>query len=206
VKIQWKKDRDLTGGLLDLVCKAWEVEKAVGEKRGLSSEQKQLKTKIENTGMGGLSFFAWFGFIGRHITAEESAQATKLERERRVARKKGETPKAEENEDEDEDGEEDMSLEIFSDGDDLAVAISEDLWPGAIRYFSEFQVLLSTSRNVRELTNAQHKHRNKMRCLMRISNRMTSSWTILSRIPSQKVKNRQSGQRRNSVRLSALYH
>jgi hypothetical protein len=29
-----------------------------------------------------------------------------------------------------------MSLEIFLDGDDLAVAITEDLWPGAIKYFS----------------------------------------------------------------------
>lgn len=45
---------------------------------------------------------------------------------------------SDEDEDQDEDGEEDigMSLEIFPDGDDLAIAISEDLWPGAIKYFS----------------------------------------------------------------------
>jgi hypothetical protein len=30
-----------------------------------------------------------------------------------------------------------MSLEIFPDGDDLAVAFTEDLWPGAIKYFSK---------------------------------------------------------------------
>jgi hypothetical protein len=34
-----------------------------------------------------------------------------------------------------------MSLEIFPDGDDLAVAITEDLWPGAIKYFSEYYPL-----------------------------------------------------------------
>lgn len=154
VPIAWKKDRDLTGGLLDMVCKAWDKEstsngKAAAE-RGLTAEQKALKKKIENTGMGGLSFFAWFGFIGRKISAEESAAATALEqkrRERRMAVKNG--SKAEEVEDEDEDeeasegeGEDEdddlgMSLEIFPDGDDLAVAFTEDLWPGAIKYFSK---------------------------------------------------------------------
>lgn len=91
VNIQWKKDRDLTGGLLDLVCKAWEVEKKESKEKGkgLSPEQKALKKKIDNTGMGGLSFFAWFGFIGRKISAEESKEATELERERRGARKSG---------------------------------------------------------------------------------------------------------------------
>lgn len=85
--------------------------------------------------MGGLSFFAWFGFIGRRISAAESAAANKAERARREAVKAGEeVPDLEENEDEDEG--EDESLEIFPDGDDLAVAISEDLWPGAIKYFS----------------------------------------------------------------------
>ncbi|PMD37797.1 NAP family protein-like protein [Hyaloscypha variabilis F] len=129
VPIRWKKDRDLTGGLLDMVVKAWEGEKttasrnsngAVKGKGGLSPEQKALKKKIENTGMGGLSFFAWFGFIGRHVSAEESAAATAAEKQKR----------------EDDVG---MSLEIFPDGDDLAVAFTEDLWPGAIKYFTQAQ-------------------------------------------------------------------
>ena len=144
VKIQWKKDRDLTGGLLDMVCAAWEVEKSspVMEKgtKCLSTEQKALKKKIDNTGMGGLSFFAWFGFIGRHISAEESLEANRIEKEKRLARlEKRDAP--EDRDDEEDENEEDdvgMSLEIFPDGDDLAVAITEDLWPGAIKYFSEF--------------------------------------------------------------------
>jgi hypothetical protein len=149
VRIHWKKDRDLTGGLLDMVCKAWEVENCCpkGEKKakGLSNEQKALKKKIENTGMGGLSFFAWFGFIGRKVSEEESREATALEREKRKARTANKaSPPESENGDEEGQGEEDdlgMSLEIFPDGDDLAVAFTEDLWPGAIKYFSEFPLL-----------------------------------------------------------------
>lgn len=148
VGIRWKEGKDLTGGLLGLVVEAWEAENKStkeqnGEKKNGKSTKKavtspahtKLKTLIDSTGMGGLSFFAWFGFIGRRISAAESAAANKAERARREAVKAGEeVPDLEENEDEDEG--EDESLEIFPDGDDLAVAISEDLWPGAIKYFS----------------------------------------------------------------------
>jgi hypothetical protein len=156
VGIRWKEGRDLTGGLLGMVLKAWEAEKHAGAAKskeksaaGLTPEQKLLKRKIENTGMGGLSFFAWFGFIGRKVSAEESAEATAKEREKRKARKAGKTgaspPESddgeEDGEDEDADDEVGMSLEIFPDGDDLAVAFTEDLWPGAIKYFSAFHPL-----------------------------------------------------------------
>lgn len=145
VGISWKKDRDLTSGLLDLVVKAWEKEKssngrtssATGE---LSPEQKALKKKIDNTGMGGLSFFAWFGFIGRKISAEESAEATAAEIAKRRARKEGAKAAIEPTEEMDDDeinDSVDMSLEIFPDGDELAIAFTEDLWPGAIKYFSK---------------------------------------------------------------------
>lgn len=149
VKIEWKKGKDLTGGLLELVHKAWEVEKKAGKKtekgkKELSPEQLALKKKIENTGMGGLSFFAWFGFIGRSITAEESQAATARERERSQSKKDGKQVPgatdvlADQGEGDEEEEELDMSLEIFPDGEDIAVAIAEDLWPGAIRYFSKY--------------------------------------------------------------------
>ena len=167
VPIKWRKDRDLTGGLLDMVVKAWEADRAasksmgsgvVKSKGGLSPEQKALKKKIENTGMGGLSFFAWFGFIGRHVSAEESAAATALERQKRAQREARKTNKRKSMERSrsstpSSDGEEEaagsegsdddvgMSLEIFPDGDDLAVAFTEDLWPGAIKYFSKLLCL-----------------------------------------------------------------
>ncbi|KAH8758685.1 NAP family protein-like protein [Hyaloscypha finlandica] len=168
VGIKWKTDRDLTGGLLDMVVKAWEADRSTStisqsnsnsngagnSTRGLTPEQKALKRKIENTGMGGLSFFAWFGFIGRHISAEESAAATALEKQKRAAREARKskkrksrsrssscTPSSDEDEEEEGVGEDDvgMSLEIFPDGDDLAVAFTEDLWPGAIKYFTQAQ-------------------------------------------------------------------
>jgi hypothetical protein len=146
VPIRWRKGKDLTGGLLDLVCSAWESERAVlGKnenprirKAGMTGEQRALKKKIDQTGMGGLSFFAWFGFIGRRVSARESAEAMAKEAERREARRSGKSvgsPPYEEDEIEREDLAKD--LEIFPDGDDLAVAITEDLWPGAIKYFSE---------------------------------------------------------------------
>jgi Nucleosome assembly protein (NAP) len=182
VAIKWKTDRDLTGGLLDMVVKAWEADKAtvtasesnsngssngaVKALRGLTPEQKALKKKIENTGMGGLSFFAWFGFIGRHISAEESAAATALEKQKRAAREarknnkrksrsRSDTPESSSDEEESVEGEvgdDDlgMSLEIFPDGDDLAVAFTEDLWPGAIKYFSEFSPFCISSERLVE--------------------------------------------------------
>jgi len=153
VGIRWKKERDLTGGLLDMVCAAWEAEKTSStsskrsngrnKEKGLTPEQKALKKKIENTGMGGLSFFAWFGFIGRKISAEESAEAVAKEKEKREKRKlkQASTPESEASEDESEEEDDDvgMSLEIFPDGDDLAVAFTDDLWPGAIKYFTQAQ-------------------------------------------------------------------
>ncbi|QSZ34146.1 hypothetical protein DSL72_005734 [Monilinia vaccinii-corymbosi] len=145
VRINWKKGKDLTGGLLDLVCDAWDAERksqADREKDGkkdMTPQQKILEKKMANTSMGGLSFFAWFGFIGRRVSEEESREAHARELEKREARKDGK--KVAESEDDEEDDAEDlgMSLEIFPDGDDLAIAITEDLWPGAIKYFTAAQ-------------------------------------------------------------------
>ncbi|CAL3973189.1 unnamed protein product [Diplocarpon coronariae] len=148
VEIAWKEGRDLTGGLGALVVRAWEARTGTNgqdkktdgkEKGGLSAEQKALRQAIESTSMGGLSFFAWFSFIGRQISAEESAAANALEDRRREARKNGTVAETDGDKEEDEEDEEDTSLEIFPDGDDLAVAISEDLWPGAIKYFTQAQ-------------------------------------------------------------------
>jgi hypothetical protein len=155
VPIAWKKGKDLTGGLLDLVCKAWEIEQKLkdsktkaangtAEDKELSPEHKALRKKIDQTGMGGLSFFAWFGFIGRKISAEESAESTRKEAEARARSKRGEKISVEEQQREEDEAEEeeiDLSLEIFPDGDDLALAIKDDLWPEAIKYFSKSHVL-----------------------------------------------------------------
>lgn len=140
VPIKWKKGKDLTAGALDLAVASYKAErardkKATGGNEELTEESKALKKKIESTSVGGISFFAWFGYHGPNVSAGESVEATKLEAERRERSKKGEkTVDEAEVEPEDDPF---LDLEIFHDGDELAVAIKEDLWPDAIKYFSK---------------------------------------------------------------------
>ena len=200
VDIRWRKGKDLTRGLLGLVKRVWDEDCAAAaaaaaaaaekgdssskmkkkkRKTAVSAERAALKKRIESTGLGGLSFFAWFGFVGRRVSAEESRLATEKERERRRLRREGaEVPDEEEDEgdeDEDEDEEEeddDESLEIFPTGDDLAIAIAEDLWPGAIKYFSMFFFIPSSNppklrlssgeEELIPLFGTQHRHRSRM--------------------------------------------
>ncbi|TVY39821.1 putative nucleosome assembly protein [Lachnellula occidentalis] len=139
VGIKWREGRDLCGGLLGLVERAYASCPSASaankkEERKVTAEQKELAKTIENTGMGGLSFFAFFGFIGRRISAEENAVAVQ------EAGKGG--VRAAEDGDEGEDMDDlelDMSLEIFPDGEELALAFADDLWPGAIKYFTQAQ-------------------------------------------------------------------
>jgi len=147
VAIKWKSGKDLTGGLLDLVVKVWQAEKSdpkaskdstPKKEADFTPLEKELKEKIESTGMGGASFFSFFGYRGFHITSEESVAAIKkadAERKERAAGKKTE----DEDEEEDDDDEDPLALEIFADGDELAVAIAEDLYPSAIKYYIQAQ-------------------------------------------------------------------
>lgn len=136
VRVHWKKGKDLTGGLLDMVCDAWDAERKENSKSTL--KHKTLEKKMNNTSMGGLSFFAWFGFIGRKVSEKESKEANAKDLAKREARKNGKKVVESDDDESEEDDEDDlgMKLEVFPDGDDLAIAITEDLWPGAIKYFS----------------------------------------------------------------------
>ncbi|KAI1080663.1 nucleosome assembly protein [Whalleya microplaca] len=152
VPIKWKEGKDLTQGMLDLVVKVWNQDKKKGPANGESKkikkeadytpDEKALKEKIDATGLGAVSFFAWFGFRGLDISEEESRVATEEEQKKRAERAAGKLPELKDvsEEDEDEDDEEDpFALEIFPDGDELAIAFSDDLWPGAIKYFTQAQ-------------------------------------------------------------------
>ena len=137
VKINWKsKDKDLTAGMLDLVIKSHDEEKKAGKKltEEDSETKKALREAMDNTGLGGVSFFAWFGFKGRDVSEAESQEAYKLELEKRKKRKAGEEVDEEDEEDEADD-DLDYEWEIFPIADDIAVCIAEDVWPGAIKYF-----------------------------------------------------------------------
>ncbi|CAK7202087.1 hypothetical protein SEUCBS139899_004807 [Sporothrix eucalyptigena] len=140
VAIQWKKGKDLTGGLLDLAVKVYKE----GEKGNSAAD---LATKLSKTPVGGMSFFAWFGYVGRRISAEESKTAVAQKREQRAARAakraKGEAEaeeeSAEDDEDEDDEEEEDYEHEIFAEGDVVALGLAEDFYPNAIKYFRQAQ-------------------------------------------------------------------
>lgn len=154
VRIRWKKGKDLTGGVLDMVCDAWESEKpqqawpAEGEERKLSEAEETLQKKMKTISMDGLSFFAWFGYVGRAISAEESEQAMEQEKKRRERFLNGEKESAE-LPDEPDDTE---LLEVFVEGSDLAVAFKEDLYPEAMKYFSELSNFASkTNSNMIQL-------------------------------------------------------
>ncbi|KAL2196316.1 nucleosome assembly protein [Corynascus similis CBS 632.67] len=150
VEIKWKPGKDLTEGLLSLAKAVYDEQVAKPKvenkdkkaKVVLTDKQKALKEKIDQTGMGGVSFFAWFGYIGEYISAEESKQAIEEEREERRKRKAGEpVPKDEDEEMEDDDDDEELEddLDIFPTGDAVAMAIADDLWPGALKYFIQAQ-------------------------------------------------------------------
>ncbi|KAI5865582.1 nucleosome assembly protein-domain-containing protein [Durotheca rogersii] len=152
VPIKWKEGKDLTHGMLDLVVKIWEQDKKranrdstkIKKEADYTPDEKALKEKIEATGIGAVSFFGWFGYRGLDVSAEESRLATEEDRKKRADRAAGKVPEPknepqgadEGDEDEDDDP---LALEVFPDGDELALAISEDLWPNALKYFTNAQ-------------------------------------------------------------------
>ncbi|KAJ6070684.1 hypothetical protein N7467_012003 [Penicillium canescens] len=154
VRINWKKDKDLTRGLLDAACDLWEAEKKKGGDRKKLPEFAALVNKIEEAAEAedaaendddedmpspvGMSFFGFFGYRGRDVSAAQSKEAAKEIEARWAKVQKGEDiTEGGDSDDEDEDDDEDglEVAEIFPDGDDLAVAIAEDLWPDALRYY-----------------------------------------------------------------------
>ncbi|RDA89994.1 hypothetical protein CP533_2683 [Ophiocordyceps camponoti-saundersi (nom. inval.)] len=142
VDIDWKSpDKDLTCGMLALARKIWVEDHDSGGKtknKDESDAKKQLREHMNKTGLGGVSFFAWFGFRGRDISAQESCEATEAERKKRKARDDGKEVE-DEADDDDDDVEDEYEYEVFPTADDLALAIAEDLWPGATKYFIQAQ-------------------------------------------------------------------
>ncbi|KAI9041791.1 histone chaperone napB [Aspergillus affinis] len=157
VRINWKEGQDLTKGLLDAACDLAEAEKKNKGDRKELPEFKKLQSKIEEAAEAtndegkdaddddfslgalspaGTSFFSLFGYRGRSVTAEESKAATKEDDERFQKLVKGEqVEEDDEEEDEDDDEDTDEAIEIFPDGDELAIALAEDLYTHAFKYF-----------------------------------------------------------------------
>ncbi|KAG5942136.1 hypothetical protein E4U60_007488 [Claviceps pazoutovae] len=142
VEIKWKPGKDLTNGLLDLAKKIYEEDKA-GKSDQKSPAKEALANKLDDTDFETVSFFNMFGYQGRYITAEESAAAVKELEEKRKASKEGKPLGDEEMEDDDDDI--DYEFEICPNADELAVAIADDLYADAIRYFQEGEQLAMMS-------------------------------------------------------------
>lgn len=142
VKIHWKKGKDLTEGLTDGALALWEARKKAGDMaaKGLP-EYTSLAEKVEHLNGAGTSFFTWFGWVSghRYVTAEESAAANAEHAKKREALKASTKPAAEEEEDEPEDEEDDEDVEVHEAGEMLAVSFADDLWPNAIKFFTQAQ-------------------------------------------------------------------
>lgn len=85
-------------------------------------------TKVQQTPQDAISIFGLFGFRGHQISAEESAKA--MERKQRMV------DGPEEWEELDDETPPLPDTEIYPHGEEVAVAFSEDLYPGATQYFS----------------------------------------------------------------------
>jgi hypothetical protein len=132
VKINWKKGKDLTKGLLDASCKLFEAQKKSKDTEvSKLPEYQQLKKRIEKSAAQSPSFFAFFGYRGPWISAEESTEASKKFREKLL------NPEGamEDTAAEDEINTDYEDVEIFPDGDTLATVFAEDFYTSAIRYF-----------------------------------------------------------------------
>ncbi|KXT02228.1 hypothetical protein AC578_5074 [Pseudocercospora eumusae] len=142
VKIRWKKGKDLTEGLTDGAHALFEARKKTGDMlaKGVP-EYTALKKKVEHWNGANTSFFTWFGWVSsrRWVSAEESDAANKEHQSRREARKKGEKVEPQLPDPEDDEKNDDSEVEVHENGDDLAVSFAEDIWPNAIKFFTQAQ-------------------------------------------------------------------
>ena len=144
VKIHWKKGKDLTEGLIDGAVALWEARKKTGDMtaKGLP-EYTALRKKVESWNGMNTSFFTWFGWVSgrRWVSVEESEEAVEKYAAEKERRKAGERT-TEDSMDAEADAEaepDDEAVEVHEAGEELAIAFAEDLWPNAIKYFTQAQ-------------------------------------------------------------------
>ena len=165
VRIKWKLNADPTLGLLDIAVDAYEewlkgsgtISTSQGSKRCSTDASfdgagaySRLVNALEDLDPHSISLFAFFGYRGRNVTAEESAEAMTAQSPscqnsfgdavsegkrsvsepslRSLIRKT--TPSNSDDEDP-------LAHEIFPAGEEVANALCEDLFPSALRYFGQ---------------------------------------------------------------------
>ncbi|PGH01101.1 hypothetical protein GX51_05416 [Blastomyces parvus] len=134
-----------------LVTEVAKVDADVGldAERAGDGDDEDDEDDIEHDSRADVSFFAWFGYRGRDISAEESEEAMKADEEywAKIARgekvesdeeKEGDAAAGDEfDEDEDDDDDEDglMDAEIYPEGHDLAMSLCDEVWDNALKHF-----------------------------------------------------------------------
>lgn len=139
VPIKWKgKKNDLTHGLLDAAVELHAAEEALKLKDGKTEVEivdrealwqheklREKMVKLDESDEDEPSFFSWFGFRG----------AVDVLKPKHAAENGANGAEAEEDED-DEDFDQMLEVEIFPAGEEVAIALAEELWPDAMDYFS----------------------------------------------------------------------
>lgn len=139
VKITWKEGKDLTEGLTDGALALWQARQKAGDLTAKDlPEYKALAEKVEHWNGANTSFFTFFGWVSsrRWVSAEESAKANEEFAARQEARKRGDKVEMPEQEDDEND---DSDVEVHEGGEDLAISFADDLWPNAIKFFTQAQ-------------------------------------------------------------------
>lgn len=113
VHISWKHGKDLTEGASEAAAAAFEERKR-GVKKGPA--EAKLQRLMES---GPSSFFNWFLWTGAHEALKEVHEHGECDGHHHH-------------------GEDEGPVEVFPNGEDLAVQIAEDLYPNAPKYFSGF--------------------------------------------------------------------
>ncbi|KAK9420838.1 putative Nap family protein [Seiridium unicorne] len=157
VKINWKPGKDITNGLTDAAYALWVAQKNGKQLDGVFSgdshkardaaakalpEYKFLAKLLEKEyseeaeAAGATSFFNFFSYRGRWISAAENVEATNEVRAKRAAALAGQEDDDEDEDDDDEDFEfAEEDVETFAPGHEIALNIAEDIFPDAINYF-----------------------------------------------------------------------
>lgn len=136
LNFKWKKQAKKQGlnAFLDLAEQLYQAEQALVSNGGIEQKEREslwqyekLREEMEKEEdkaeeNDGHSFLEWFGYRGAVNTAPKSKP------------KNGDAEGDSDDEDEDEDDGM-LDVEIFPAGEDVAIAIAEDLWPNVMDYF-----------------------------------------------------------------------
>ncbi|KAF2994866.1 hypothetical protein E8E14_000526 [Neopestalotiopsis sp. 37M] len=156
IKVNWKPGKDVTNGLTDAAYALWVAQKNAGMLDGVFAGEQQKKRDAAARALpeykalaqllekeyndeadfaGATSFFNFFSYRGRWISAAENAESTAEVRAKRAAAEAGQD-NGEESDDEDGDYEyAEEDVETFAPGHEIALNLADDIYPDAINYF-----------------------------------------------------------------------